>query len=259
MNQFERLELLVHEKIDDIYFSAWENDYFPDPFISFSKEIIRYINKNSKTKLLKQKAETIFKKIKKVATAIPIKTNYGEISIGSLIDAFVEPKDPIVEFKKELKQYIKKKENKRLIIIVDELDRCRPDYAMKVLECIKHFFDVEGLFIIVPTNKKSLTDSITALYGISDTTKHKECYYKKFFNDERKIKEPTVEDYEIILKEYINRKSLKVAINKKLITTEDGFFNSLDVLLSSLAVYCQKIKLSIRETKNIAEEICRMS
>jgi len=38
----------------------------------------------------------------------------------------------------------KGKSQSKVIIIVDELDRCRPDYAIRVLEIIKHLFDVNG-------------------------------------------------------------------------------------------------------------------
>ena len=86
------------------------------------------------------------------------------------INTFIEHDDYLIAFKKSLKNFIASIPAHRLVVIVDELDRCRPDYAMKTLEIIKHFFDIEGLFIIVPTNERSLQKCVKALYGIDERT-----------------------------------------------------------------------------------------
>src|SRR5690606_11772240 len=39
-----------------------------------------------------------------------------------------------------------------MFIFVDELDRCRPNYAIELLEGLKHLFDVRGLCFCVSTN-----------------------------------------------------------------------------------------------------------
>ena len=52
---------------------------------------------------------------------------------------------------------------------------------MKTLECIKHFFEIEGLFVILPTNKESLNNCIKSLYGIDNTKRiRRENYFQKF-------------------------------------------------------------------------------
>ncbi|MEP3525256.1 MAG: P-loop NTPase fold protein [Hyphomicrobiales bacterium] len=53
----------------------------------------------------------------------------------------------------------------KLVIIVDELDRCRPDYALDMLEVMKHFFKVEGVHFILGVNLKQLANSVRARYG----------------------------------------------------------------------------------------------
>lgn len=52
-----------------------------------------------------------------------------------------------------------------LFIIIDELDRCRPDYALKVLEEIKHFFQVPGVVFVIALHGDQLTKSVAAVYG----------------------------------------------------------------------------------------------
>jgi len=52
-----------------------------------------------------------------------------------------------------------------IIIIIDELDRCRPTYAVKLLEEVKHLFDVPGLVFILGINGNQLANSISYAYG----------------------------------------------------------------------------------------------
>lgn len=64
-------------------------------------------------------------------------------------------------------------------------------------------------------------------------------------------------DYKDILKQYVNKQKLKIAIEKNLIA-ENNDFNSLNILLSSLAGYTHGAKLSIRDTKDTAKETVRI-
>ncbi len=55
--------------------------------------------------------------------------------------------------------------SRKLVIVVDELDRCRPDYALSLLEIIKHFFNVAGIQFILGVNLEELRNSVRARYG----------------------------------------------------------------------------------------------
>lgn len=56
-------------------------------------------------------------------------------------------------------------EKPRALIFVDELDRCRPDYAVTYLETIKHVFDVHGLAFVLAIDYDHLESSARALFG----------------------------------------------------------------------------------------------
>ena len=53
----------------------------------------------------------------------------------------------------------------KLIIFIDELDRCRPSFAIEMLERIKHYFDDERVIFVVSLNKEQLIHTITSYYG----------------------------------------------------------------------------------------------
>jgi hypothetical protein len=80
------------------------------------------------------------------------------------------------------------KESKRpVFIFIDELDRCRPDYAVTYLETIKHLFDTEGLIFILAVDMNQLECSTRVLYGDLDFSE----YFRKFCHRVVKLPEPS--------------------------------------------------------------------
>lgn len=77
--------------------------------------------------------------------------------------------------------------NLPLFIFVDELDRCRPSYAIEVLENIKHLFGVKGVFFVVATASEQLGHSIKSVYGNDFDSRG---YLKRFFNQTYTLQEP---------------------------------------------------------------------
>ena len=65
----------------------------------------------------------------------------------------------------KLGEEVKGKTHKPLLVIVDELDRCRPTYAIELLERIKHLFCIENIVFILGIDKEQLGKSIAAVYG----------------------------------------------------------------------------------------------
>ena len=64
------------------------------------------------------------------------------------------------------------------LIIIDELDRCRPGYALEVLQAVKHLFDVPGVTFIFGVNRSELVESLKLACGNIDV----ETYLQKFFD-----------------------------------------------------------------------------
>jgi predicted KAP-like P-loop ATPase len=47
----------------------------------------------------------------------------------------------------------------RIVVFIDDLDRCAPDRALEVLESLKTFFDIEGFVYVVGMNSESINSS----------------------------------------------------------------------------------------------------
>lgn len=96
-------------------------------------------------------------------------------SLESMIKDQVEAEKNLSTLKEALKDIAA---TNPVILLIDELDRCRPDFAVMMLETIKHVFDVENVQIILITNAEQLKATIKHSYG-SETNSHD--YLYKFF------------------------------------------------------------------------------
>lgn len=182
---------LKNSQIPTIYFNAWENDFTDDALISLIGEIGSGLSELSKTGD-ESKAREYFDKAKnigvglikrsipvaaKVATAGALDldkvteqaiTTFAESVAKEQIEQYENSKKSIQAFRDSLRAFsssITEEEPKPLVFIIDELDRCRPNYSIEVLEKAKHFFNVENIVFILGADKAQLGSSIKAIYG----------------------------------------------------------------------------------------------
>lgn len=73
-----------------------------------------------------------------------------------------------------------------MYVFIDELDRCRPSFAIAMLEGIKHLFDIPGVCFVVSTNLSQLSEAVKAVYGPSFDGYS---YLKRFFDAEYELPE----------------------------------------------------------------------
>lgn len=182
---------LKNNQIPTIYFNAWENDFSDDALISLIGEIGSALSDLSTT-ADKSKAREYFEKAKiiginlikqsvpvaaKIATAGALDLDkFTEQAIASLsesiakeqIEKYEISKKSIQAFRESLKILAKtfsENDPKPLVFIIDELDRCRPNYSINVLEKAKHFFNVDNIVFVLGADKEQLGSSIKAVYG----------------------------------------------------------------------------------------------
>lgn len=59
----------------------------------------------------------------------------------------------------------KRKKRSPIAFFIDELDRCRPDYAVRLLERLKHLFSIAGVFFVLAVDRQQLEASVQGVYG----------------------------------------------------------------------------------------------
>lgn len=106
------------------------------------------------------------------------------IAASAAIKSFHEEKGGIENFRRTLISLVENLRTSRsadylpICIFVDELDRCRPTYAIELLESIKHLFNIPGIFFIIASDTKQLSHSIKVVYGQDFNAT---AYLKRFF------------------------------------------------------------------------------
>ena len=206
---------LRDQKLEAIYFDAYAADYHDDPFVSFSGEIVSFAKENLEPKKallatdeFKKKAVEVGKKMAGLAFKVGIRAatmgivagkhlkeakeiaaeslkGIGEIGseiIEKSIANYAEEKDSLRKFKNSLKKLaaiFREEHGFPLTIVVDELDRCRPDFALELLERIKHLFDVKGVAFVLLVNRNQIESYIRTIYG---QTVDAHSYLLKFAN-----------------------------------------------------------------------------
>lgn len=101
---------------------------------------------------------------------------------SDLISNYVETVSLVNQFKNNLGEFSKFEEtNNRypVVIVIDELDRCRPNYAIQLLEVTKHFFSIDNVMFVLAINRRELEHSIRAIYGHQFNAQH---YLNRFFD-----------------------------------------------------------------------------
>lgn len=184
---------MLHAKLKEaehrsIYFSAWETDFAVDPLLAFLGEmnisLSALLTSDPKKRKAWDKAKKVGMHILRRGIPVSVKlATFGvvdadkivedesakltEVLSKDVVEAYSKDKNAIVEFKKNVAEVVKGDGEvvEKLFVFVDELDRCRPTYAIELLERIKHLLDVEGLVFVLALDKSQLAHSVKAVYG----------------------------------------------------------------------------------------------
>ena len=181
-----------------ICFNAWETDFSKDPFISFSSELIKNLSEEYNVSKFK------IKKIRKISEELLLHIASGIIRYKTLgivdlsawkkktrLSAHLEAKKLVQDFKEALQgtaRALSKKKERPLIVMVDELDRCRPSYAVEFLEVTKHLFSVNHIVFVLAINRPQLAHSVKAIYGSSFDAHG---YLGRFFDVDFQLPQPS--------------------------------------------------------------------
>ena len=215
------LEKLASElKTDNqmvVRFNAWENDISEDAFISFTDSLITGLSKYLEdSSVFFEKADLAMVSFAKVSlsritSSIPVVSSIKKLVKETeqeyekqLLEEgsyFVKGLDKtgleVVrgKIKESLEEFFPKcraeYQGKKAFVLIDELDRCRPDFAIQVLERVKHLFSDSRLCFVFAINKEQLEKSVCHSFGQIDTS----LYFERFFDYSFILPDPDTEEF----------------------------------------------------------------
>ena len=163
--------------------NAWETDFSGEPFVALTSALDKGLSEdvhhsNDGQSPLKEAGKELLRRllpgsIRLAAGIIPVvgsELGHAASSYAAeLFDEYSGAEKSMAAFKETLKKEAatlsEKQEGRPLVVFVDELDRCRPTYAIELLEVTKHLFAVDKVVFVLAINRQQLVHSIRAVYG----------------------------------------------------------------------------------------------
>lgn len=166
-----------------IYYNAWLYDNHTDPLMSLLYVVVKKCGKIINPQLTKEKSDRIKQMLQSIQVNFPFFSINGEQVVNAVSNRNIFEEIQLAEdIRNEVKLIFDEaivEQAQKLVIFIDELDRCKPSYALEMLERIKHYFDDDRIIFIVSVNKEQLTHTISNYYGNGfDSTG----YLNKFFD-----------------------------------------------------------------------------
>jgi len=176
-----------------VYLNAWDSDFQGDPLLAIVSYLLDILQPSEDIEPIKETAGKLCKFALSVGNDVVQRfTGVDVIKAGQYAEskegtAKTELGHVCFQLYQERHQLFKKLRNLLggltdkfeypILVIIDELDRCRPTYAIEFLETIKHFFDIRGLIFVIGVDKNQLASSAKALFGQDIVFDE---YYRKF-------------------------------------------------------------------------------
>jgi len=212
------------------YINAWEDDFSEDPMIPIisaideqvtgksesspersasSKnkkrfsEAIKIVGKHIIQGSLKKTVGISIAEISDELTTEEIADEIGKISeqvahnsSSEILENFRKTRKNLNEFREAFSAVINELSEScvqpPLFILIDELDRCKPTYAIALLERVKHLFSVPGAVFVLTVDKEQLAHSVSAVYGLNFDSAR---YLNRFFDSTYRFPTPEVTDF----------------------------------------------------------------
>lgn len=192
-------ENTANDKYFVIRYNCWKYDYYEEPLIAIVASMIDAIDKKTKLWDDKEERAKVLGILKAVGTSLMSMANSGikdklgldlKEAIDTIKSALDEEQNKVKESHEydsyySFNQVLKALQNQlrvlsydyTVVILVDELDRCLPEYAIKVLERLHHLTEsVPNTITVIAMDKNQIENCIFQVFGHPNP----EQYLKKF-------------------------------------------------------------------------------
>ena len=174
-----------------IYYNAWEDDFASDPLVSVTGQLSEHLKKGALWAKARKLGRLVAPFVQPIVSTASLATT--GVPLPNIRRPKQAPPDHLADYlekraaKDELKEHladlaaeVREETNQPLIFIIDELDRCRPTFAIELLERVKHIFDVPNIVFVFGINREELTKSLKSVYGDIEA----DVYLRRFFDME---------------------------------------------------------------------------
>ena len=195
---------LLQQHYVSLYFNAWDVDSIEQASLALIGEVygfLRDYDKNTFEEQINELRASCSKLFRWSSLTKFISHKVGDcigVDVTSDTSHCLDEYVKAIEQKKVLRKIVAcvaekvfVEYGKPFVFIVDELDRCRPVFAIEILESIKHIFNVPHCIFVLGVDRDQLQQSIRAVYGDIDSLK----YLERFFDLDMRLSSPNIRPY----------------------------------------------------------------
>ena len=232
-----------------VLYNAWENDNWNNAFEPLAQtlfEAFQVFDEHQKDKL--ENAVKAIAILARGVVAKKVETHISEDALCEAIEAITKEhpnkniaskeyfayKEMIERLRACTAQGLHRPGKKQLVVIIDELDRCRPDFAVQTMEFVKHLFDAENVVFLFALDMSQLCHSVKSIYGEGMDA---EGYLIRFFDYYGKLLQPDMAEF---------------------IRQEIGELQHLENCINDFVQTAKSLELSLRDIKTILRVFLQM-
>lgn len=190
------------------HYNAWENDFYEEPLVALLSVMLESLRQIKKVKEIGSRANVVSSSILALSKIVGVITEKKlGVNLSDTLDAIKNTNAawhdavltdddfntllPLANALKQVKKVLSELNSDfKIFLVVDELDRCLPEYAIKVLERLHHVCNKMPVFQIIAIDKSNLSDSICKVFGknfLKTTPQHNvmqfaDSYLQKFID-----------------------------------------------------------------------------
>lgn len=165
-----------------IYFNAWEDDHFDNPILPILATIAMSVDKSTvhgEVDPWKSIGDIIETTASVFGLNLSVSNFVKDFNGVDFLERYKEEKKLRSRIDELVRNYLPGIAH-RAVIFIDELDRCRPEFAVKVLEQAKTLFQQDNIVVVYSTDISQLANSLEGVYGLNfDGVKYLERFYDK--------------------------------------------------------------------------------
>ena len=177
---------LENDGFECIYFNAWSDDFHGEPLVAMIGQLAKSLAGKKYAQIIagiKKLALPLIGFVADLHTGVPVSGTVKKIqeTTNKKMDVYYKQADAKRELGKKLEGMageVRTETGKPLIFIIDELDRCRPTFAVELLERVKHIFDIPNIIFVFGVNRTELCKAVESVYGDIDS----DTYLRRFFD-----------------------------------------------------------------------------
>ena len=236
-------------------FNAWESDFVLDPLVCLIAEFKKatvVAGKDNVEKLTKAVAKISFAmlpalvgQIAKHLTGVDFQDMAKDAMsetvniLNRCVDDYAKQRESLDDFRVALSEYVESvRQEKPVIFIIDELDRCNPNYAVKTLERIKHLFSVKNVVFVLAIDMQQFCHSIRGYYGSEKIDA--DDYLRRFIDIQYPL---PIGNIDKLIPSVLQKFDITESILKK----NRSSYNSLDLFEEYVKMLYQLKSMSIRQ------------